>query len=415
MQYFTFLGMGPIGGYKIVEYHLNNKSLSSSFVQELIFLEHLKEIDEVVIFSTDKAYEKNGEALEKILFKANSDIVLNLITIDQDVSFEEITDKLSKNIKSDFIMDVTHSFRDIPMTVLLSLNYLENSSNCRLKHLYYGKGFENSPYEIIDFIDSYRLSALGAELQQFQKTLKIDLDFMIENYTSDSSLTKFFESIKEFNQMIEFCDFDNSLLAVREITSSAKKIKSKNTKYKLLLPFVDSIINMLEPVAKEKDVSTKKINLINLLLEHRLIQIAITFTDQFLREEIIHYTIDKSNPTFQIEEIQSNRCIRQIGGQNGSLSDYIYKLSQYLIIDVYNLREVRNYQRTQHADFDDRYFDTIDNNNQIIASLDKSSIDTFYLEIRNMINHGSEITLTYEEIITTIKNSIQLIESLRCN
>ena len=64
---------------------------------------------------------------------------------------------MNKVLSEDFIIDVTHSFRNIPISVTLITRYLEYSSGYHLKHLYYGNlNSEKEEGLIIDLIQQYQ-------------------------------------------------------------------------------------------------------------------------------------------------------------------------------------------------------------------------------------------------------------------
>ena len=96
------------------------------------------------------------------------------ITINEFVKIEEILQKMDEVLKEDFIIDVTHSFRNIPISVTMISNYLEVSTKKQLKHLFYGNyNRETNEGLIIDLINQYENSKIASSLMAFDQFLKI--------------------------------------------------------------------------------------------------------------------------------------------------------------------------------------------------------------------------------------------------
>ena len=133
MLYFTFLGTGS---YKVADYFFEDKELSiqSQFVQEPIMERFKDNIDKVFVFCTEESKNCHGKELEEKIMNYKKEV--QFIEMNYNVSVEELIGIMTRYINDDYIMDVTHCFRNIPMTVLLIINYLEFTSGYKLKHLY---------------------------------------------------------------------------------------------------------------------------------------------------------------------------------------------------------------------------------------------------------------------------------------
>lgn len=406
MQYLTFLGMGDIEkGYSTVSYRFedDDKRYQSKYIQEPILKRYEKILDEIVVIVTEQSMRINGSGLQEIVNNLNMKHKLRFVIIEQNITFEEIVDKLHDIISDDFMMDVTHSFRDIPMSVLLSLNYLETSKKCKLTHLFYGKGFgSNSEYLIVDFRKNYRFSFLGNELKQFQKTLRIDIDSVTDAFADDKLINNFIESITSFNKMLEYIQFNDCLRVVRAIDSAAKNILVKTSRFKLLIPFVTEIHEMFRPVLEPEDIFERKRRLIELLLKHNLIQIGITFSDQFIREELIHYTVKPYAKAFE----ESFLKIRDIPKKKQKT----YYISQYLMITVYKIRGDK-YFEDFHSVIE-LYGNQIEKNKKNFEETDMTPINDFY-DLRNHINHGSGLEMDKCDILKIITKSFDIIAKLK--
>lgn len=412
MQYFTFVGMGDLKKkqYKEVIYDFNGELTVSKFVQEPIF-EHFKEsIDEVDIIATQEAYDWNGKQLEQLLVRIKPGVSIKHILIPNTLTFENTVQLLVENIQQDFIMDVTHSYRDMPMTVLLSMDYIIASKKCTVCHLFYGKiGSNHEEFKIVDIIDEYHLASLGNDLKQFQKTLRIDLDPLYGQYEENKEISKFYKAVQDFNTMLELSDFERSIADIERIYKAAKKIYENTEKYYLLSPFISEILTMLEPVCNAENGFFKKKALIRILFEHDLIQIAITFADQLIREELIHYTVNPQGQNYSSSNLKYEKTIPEYKNRD------VYLLSQHLILEVYQLRKAnlkKNAEKTGFEDFENQYKQNIQENQAIFGRLDIKPLVVFYKDIRNKINHGSKITMEKEKIKSIISESIDIIQSL---
>lgn len=163
----TVLGTG---NYFDCYYCKDDKSFRTPFIQEALinFLyknENKFEDFEMKILLTEKARDKNyyGEnKLEAILKKY--DITPELVIIPEGKTSDElwdIFDKVSETIDEsasklsstheslDVNIDITHSLRNIPMQIVVAMNYLTLFSNVNLEGIYYG-AFELGETKIDD-------------------------------------------------------------------------------------------------------------------------------------------------------------------------------------------------------------------------------------------------------------------------
>lgn len=165
----TVLGTG---NYFDCYYCKDDKSFRTPFIQEALmnFLyknENKFEDFEMKILLTEKARDKNyyGEnKLESILKKY--DITPELVIIPEGKTSDELWDifdkvsetidesasKLSSSHESlDVNIDITHSLRNIPMQIVVAMNYLTLFNNVNLEGIYYG-AFELGENKIDDKI-----------------------------------------------------------------------------------------------------------------------------------------------------------------------------------------------------------------------------------------------------------------------
>lgn len=376
MQYFTFIGTGKYDKIKYSFQEGQKPELETKYVQEAIVNGFNEEIDEIFIFCTVESREAHGIILKRRLEEQYHKKV-HFIVVSFDVQTEEIVLEMNKVLKEDFIIDITHSFRNIPIAVTLITRYLEYSKGYHLKHLYYGN---SSNRLIIDMLKQYQNMQLVNELESFDKYLKVS-KVSLSKYESSKEIDDLLLVFAEFNRMIEFCEFDKSIDKIRRITELSRGIlKDKN--YILIHPYLERIIMKFESVNGNKRKSLKKIALIQILLQHRLYQIAITFTDQLIREELVHYIYFPKLPDF-----------------NKQLVDQLLRYPKRK--DTYNLSTdiLKFYEIHGKRERIDKYSEVeryINKNGSVetsekIRKLKNDKIDKFYSSIRNHINHGEEI------------------------
>ena len=170
---------------------------------------------------------------------------------------------------------------------------------------------------------------------------------------------------------------------------------SEENKYILLSPYLKNIQSKLKNVYAEKNDTIKKIKFIKLLLDHNSLQIAITFTDQLIREELVHYSYFPEAISFK-ENLLNKICKE---------SDF-YDLSTDLLFYL----DIRNRNQNFHyKDYITKIREENINLSKDVSFLDKENINTFYLKIRNVINHGGRIDQKIN-VNQTILNCINSVE-----
>lgn len=374
MQYFTFLGVGTLPeGYEEALYSFedNKEEIhASKYVQSAIIEKFQSDISEVFVFCTEKSYSLGARNIKNEI-KTKFNIDIKFITINEFVKIEEILQKMNEVLKEDFIIDVTHSFRNIPISVTMISNYLEVSTKKQLKHLFYGNyNRETNEGLIIDLINQYENSKIASSLMAFDQFLKISDTYLYN--LNDNKINNLMKGIYQFNHMLDYCEFDSCVHSISQIYNFCQSILKEKDKYILLTPYLKSIQKKLSNIYIEKNDAIKKIKFIKLLLAHNSLQIAITFTDQLIREELVHYYYFPDSKSFKEELL--NKIAKE--------SDF-YDLSTDLLFFL----NIRNSSKNINSK---DYIVKIRNKNNNLSKntdiLDKDSINDFYLKIRNVVN-----------------------------
>ena len=406
MQYFSFIGTGGQNGYDEISYYFDNNpsnQIKSQFIQEAIIKNHA-DIDHIFIFATETAREKYGGILLERLKPYNKP--LDFIAISENDTFEVYTSKLLKTMRESgkVIIDITHSFRSIPMKLLFALRYIELTKNGQIQHLYYGRKVGGTG-EIVDLIQDYALQKISELLSQFDRTLMINSTDVDKLFTQkDEIIEGFISSLANFNKMIEQCEFDRTTTVIRQIIKSCNKIIKRPESYSLIRPIVRSIKNKFAIYNNCNNNVSRKIELVKVIMAHNRKQVAITFIDQLFREELIRNTLIPNDKNFSLEAYLS----ANLQGRHEQLD--IYNLSQYLISNIYQIRRAIFYN---DYNYDEILYEK-EGNIETVKKIIKcnkmcKSIKQFYGDIRNHINHGQSITGNIDTIMHDMVVYIELL------
>jgi CRISPR-associated Csx2 family protein len=167
-----FISILGTGNYTTTRYYWKEKSnyVETNFIQEAtlkLLCSDFTKNDEVLIFVTQKSYQSNW--IEKPVDKnyPGLEVMLKIypfevkcIQIPDGNNEEEIWDIFQKIYDSieendELYVDITHSFRSLPMLLLVLLNYLKVLKNVRIQSLTYGnwEGRDENNYSpIVDLL-----------------------------------------------------------------------------------------------------------------------------------------------------------------------------------------------------------------------------------------------------------------------
>ncbi len=389
MKYFTFIGTGNPnttnnnGGYDETSYCFvdGDTVVKTSFVQKAIVEKFKDEISEIYIFATEQAKEKNGDAIVNCLQGNN----IKFIDIDKNISFEEFSAQLLSRINTndEIIIDITHSFRHIPMKLLFALDYIEKAKDVNILHLYYGR-LDGTNGLIEDIAKDYRMRKIADLLSQFDRTLIIKAED-VKRYINDDDeiISDLMMALADFNKVTELCRFDDCFTTIDRILKTCRYINSNPTNYQMIVPFVKKIRVIFQSISANNEIYNK-IAFIKILLEHSRYQVAITFTDQLLREELIRYTFYPAK--FDCD---------------------VYVLSQTILAKS-GLKYGNN---NNCAKTFEKYPNKLDSLTQISKNYRKMT-NHFYNDLRNRINHGDKINKTEEDIKAICGGVLTFVQSL---
>ncbi|GIV28183.1 MAG: hypothetical protein KatS3mg027_1997 [Bacteroidia bacterium] len=177
--FLSFLGTN---NYKECVYEFTGEDLKiqTEFTQIAIIKKHKNEINKYLFFLTKDAKEKNWSGENKLLSKILSENIDKCLIHEIDIpngfntqELLDIFDKLVNNVdqNSQLIIDVTHSFRSLPLNLSSVINYLKVTKNVYVEKIYYGafevlgnpRDVENIPVEnrIVKMLDITYLDAIN--------------------------------------------------------------------------------------------------------------------------------------------------------------------------------------------------------------------------------------------------------------
>lgn len=417
MKYITFLGVGGKNGYSNLKTYFGGEENSSHFtttnlVQKHIYNSFKDQIDRVYVFLTKESKEKYFDELSRII----KDQKIEEILIDQNISSEQFISHLIRVLdrEDELILDVTHSFRKIPIRLLFALRYIEAMNQVKIRHIFYGE-VENSntedAYSIVhDLVKDYQMQKVAEYLTQFDRTLIIRREDWEDLTMRDPIIESLLNALATFNEMTELCNLDSACISVSKIVKSAKKIETKNqqagseNQYTLLIPLAKKIRQKFERVQNRKTEKEKLSEIIQIMLEHERYQIATTFTDELFNRELIRSIITPDAHKYDQKKIKEETGIEMSGS---FMKNFSFKLSQFLKYKT-ELRKERPLHEREMKELENKLPLQTSNFKRVrrICKSNKSEINNFSSHIRNSMNHASGVNSSIENQKGSLKSEI---------
>jgi CRISPR-associated Csx2 family protein len=236
-----FLSMLGTGGYKECCYTINGvTSEPVRFVQEALvkrFCRSWDKDDRIFIFCTEEATRKNWEdsgdieGLGSRLKNIGLSAVIENVPIPSGKNESEIMEIFSTMInkiekKDEVILDITHSFRSIPLLGAVVLNYAKTVKDISVKGIYYGAyeardekdGIEIAPVfdltiydNLLDWARAVEIFRKAGSASEIKKLLGRSIGPIFKNKANEvQEIAKYFSDFG--NTLDNFC---KDLLAVR--------------------------------------------------------------------------------------------------------------------------------------------------------------------------------------------------------
>ncbi len=304
--FLSFLGMGAFNPvtkkseYSKTDYELNGKkSNQTEFVQAAeISIIGSDYFDKIIIVCTQKSFDTHYVNLESQIKNLGANEIFPLI-INEDMSPEgqwEWFDKILQHIDygDELTIDLTHGYRSVPIVFSTAINFLQKARNITLNAVYYGayekdKGLApivnmKDFYVINEWAEAVSRLVEDADAGKLAELAEKTSDFQFGEL-NDAQLIKSFE---ELTNTVRNVDINN-------VADKANKticlIKDKEYKAsatgKILLKLVIDKFSSLatqEPLSGkyDKPYFTVQLEIIRLLLEHKLFMQAYTVMREFI-------------------------------------------------------------------------------------------------------------------------------------
>jgi len=326
----TFLGTTD---YVYVNYTLDERKVESvRFVQHAlakILCEDWTEKDKIIVFLTQEAKEKNwkdnyykadsGEGLRGLkneLESLNIKVKIEQVDIPEGKNekelwelFQKILEKIDK--EDEIYLDITHSFRSLPLLIVIALNYSVNIKNAKINGIYYGAIEVLGPLQKVKDMDKNKRNAPIFDLTPFvtlfdwtiatKRFIDTGNASLLEELTQEKirpllvkthgskgrELKNFINLLKKLSDCFATCrakEIQNKILSLKENINSVKTEISLIPMFLPLIEIIEEKINKLGLGELEEVITTAE-----WCLEHNLIQQGFTL----LQEGIITYYIQK--------------------------------------------------------------------------------------------------------------------------
>lgn len=391
------------------------------------FCKDFDEQSEIRIFLTKEAKEKNwvnnghrdrdnipipNKGLEERLSGLNIIAKIRTIDIDEGFSEKEIWDNFQKIYETieeneEVIVDITHSFRSLPMLLITLLNYAKQLKKIQVKGIYYAAFESLGTIQQVSKIEPEKRVVPILDLTLFselQDWTNATFDFVnnanvnrIQKFIKQSDKksqindpkVKFFPStvVKELDNLISYIALcrgkDLSHFNFIDLKDKLKKLK---TNQEIPAAFIYLIDVIEEKISKfENNPGKLLVTITKWCIEHNLFQQAITLLQEF----IITFILDKIK--YDISEKTNREIVNQsfrIKSQNISEDKWLKPASENPEL----AKKILSLEMLENKEF--------------LKMFDKLS------EIRNDVNHAG--FLKGAKSVESIKNTLSKINNFYC-
>lgn len=267
--FISFLGTS---GYKECVYELKSKKSSVVKYVQSALVELSDEQDRYIVFPTKLAIEKNWQGLQDEVKRLFPNVVIEKIDISDGLSndeiwenFQTIFEQLEDN--DELTVDITHSFRSIPLLASALLQYAKFLKNISVKAIHYGafetlgtvqtidERYPNPEDRIVPVLDLKPFS----DIQDWATAAN---DFI--TFGDTKRLLTQCDTEQKSNELNELKEFNDQMKVLSGIikTNRGKEIISGNAA-KRIIDILDSIeqnsIPALNPILEKIKVDVKKV------------------------------------------------------------------------------------------------------------------------------------------------------------
>lgn len=209
-------------------------------------------VQNIVPIFTEDARDDQIKVLEKEFKTSHIEIFNDKNFIRGDTDFYEILRIINEatNEDNEYIIDLTHGFRHIPILATISLISQSLSDTNKIKHIFFAKEIINQKeYEIIDLKEYLELANMSYMLETFDKNYTVSFVAAFENEDFENlrgELTKFSNDI-----------LANSLKALENRFDVVLQYIENIKKNEQIFTFRTSLDKIKEHIENLKQISTK--------------------------------------------------------------------------------------------------------------------------------------------------------------
>ena len=244
MIYITFTGNKP---YPQSKYSFeDNKTMEvyDSCIQAAVIHRYLKEITKIFVFLTkDDGCTQNFDYIKEVVANQNLNIEVEKVIYDLSDGFKELLEKVQSIVEDEdeLILGITNTFRNIPLSVVQILPYVQAYKNLNIKHIYYGKKILNKDELIIqDYVDYFFNSKLIDYFSQFKQSLRVPPDLKgLENTKVKRLLGKMYS----LNTQRLRSEIYAELVCLKDIYNMCVELSEEETIYKI---YIEDLIQDLK-------------------------------------------------------------------------------------------------------------------------------------------------------------------------
>lgn len=304
--YLSFLGLGSFKSdikqyvYDKTVYELDGKkSGNTEFVQVAeVQILGAHSFNKIIIVATQKSHDTHSENLKSQLIQAGAKNINHLIISEEMTPeaqwkwFEQILDLIEPGDK--LTIDLTHGYRSIPIIFSTAINFLQKARNISLNAVYYGAYEKNKGVApIVDMKDFYIINEWAEAVSRLvedadaRKIAEVaqKTDSFQAGELSDPELVTAFENLTNSVRNVDIHNVAQK--AANAIQLIKNKERNASTIGRILLKLVmDKFIAITtdEPLSGRYDKTyfDVQLEIISLLIEHRLFMQAYTVMREFI-------------------------------------------------------------------------------------------------------------------------------------
>ena len=207
---------------------------------------------DIIPIATKKAKEIQDKTLK--FLKLNTDILENTVIIDEsdyNRIFQQISDLLNREKYDNFIIDLTHGFRHLPILMIVNLIITSIKDLDKVEHIFFAKEIFNAKeYEIIDLLDYIGLAKLAFVLQNFNTNYTVGnkVIFRNEKYQDLVDSLRIISGHILANSLKTLIEGEDSL--INETIHKLKELQEDDKNIATFSFYIDEIIIHLDELQK---------------------------------------------------------------------------------------------------------------------------------------------------------------------